>query len=66
MEEVRGSTAAPASDASSAHAGASDASSIIGKFGVGFYSSFMVAERVDVVTRTREQGAVGWRWTSDG
>ena len=39
--------------------------SLIGQFGVGFYASFMVADRVTVVTRRAgDDGA--WRWTSDG
>ncbi|MFN0242016.1 MAG: molecular chaperone HtpG [Planctomycetota bacterium] len=38
---------------------------LIGQFGVGFYSSFMVAERVVVDTR-RAGGDEAWRWTSDG
>ena len=39
--------------------------SLIGQFGVGFYSSFMVAEKVEV--RSRKAGeAEGWRWVSDG
>ena len=39
--------------------------SLIGQFGVGFYSAFMLAEKVEVVTRSyREQS--GWRWESDG
>ena len=38
---------------------------LIGQFGVGFYSAFMVAEKVEVVARKAgEQEA--WRWTSDG
>ena len=38
---------------------------LIGQFGVGFYSAFMVADRVDVVTRKAgEDGA--WLWSSDG
>ena len=41
------------------------ASGLIGQFGVGFYSSFMVAKRVDVVTR-RAGDTEGWRWRSDG
>ncbi|KAF0145345.1 MAG: molecular chaperone HtpG [Rhodospirillaceae bacterium] len=38
---------------------------MIGQFGVGFYSAFMVAEKVEVITRKAgmEQG---WRWLSDG
>src|SRR5665213_1036451 len=40
-------------------------SSLIGQFGVGFYSVFMVADRVEVVSRrATEENA--WRWTSDG
>jgi molecular chaperone HtpG len=38
---------------------------LIGQFGVGFYSSFMVADRVDVVTRRAGQGEA-WMWSSDG
>ena len=39
--------------------------SLIGQFGVGFYSAFMVAERVEV--RSRKAGeSEGWRWSSDG
>ena len=42
-----------------------DAVSLIGQFGVGFYSAFMVADKVEVVTR--KAGAEGaWKWTSDG
>jgi molecular chaperone HtpG len=39
--------------------------SLIGQFGVGFYSAFMVAERVEVVSRKAGDNA-GWRWSSDG
>ncbi|MDO8605948.1 MAG: molecular chaperone HtpG [Phaeospirillum sp.] len=39
--------------------------SLIGQFGVGFYSAFMVAGEVTVVTR-KAGDAMGWRWTSDG
>ncbi len=40
-------------------------SNLIGQFGVGFYSAFMVSDKIDVVSRKAgEDGA--WRWTSDG
>jgi molecular chaperone HtpG len=41
------------------------AESLIGRFGIGFYSSFIVADHVDVVTR-RAGEAQGWLWSSDG
>src|SRR5207302_209257 len=39
--------------------------SLIGQFGVGFYSAFMVADKVEVLSRKAGE-AEGWRWTSDG
>ncbi len=39
--------------------------SLIGQFGVGFYSTFMAADRVDVVSR-RAGEKQAWRWSSDG
>ncbi len=39
--------------------------SLIGQFGVGFYSAFMVADKVTVVTRKAGE-TMGWRWESDG
>ncbi|HTZ35472.1 MAG TPA: molecular chaperone HtpG [Stellaceae bacterium] len=39
--------------------------SLIGQFGVGFYSAFMVADKVEVLTR-RAGDEDGWRWESDG
>src|ERR1700724_3634528 len=38
---------------------------LIGQFGVGFYSAFMVAERVEVLSRKAGESQ-GWRWVSDG
>ncbi len=38
---------------------------LIGQFGVGFYSAFMVAEKVEVVSRKAGEDEA-WRWTSDG
>jgi molecular chaperone HtpG len=38
---------------------------LIGKFGVGFYSAFMVAETVDVLTRKAGEEK-SWQWSSDG
>jgi molecular chaperone HtpG len=40
-------------------------SALIGRFGVGFYSAFMVAERVEVVSRRAATDAA-WLWSSDG
>ena len=40
-------------------------SNLIGQFGVGFYSVFMVSDRVEVVSR-KAGDEKAWRWTSDG
>ncbi|MDR1466604.1 MAG: molecular chaperone HtpG [Treponema sp.] len=40
-------------------------SNLIGQFGVGFYSAFMVADRIEVVSRKACEDAV-WKWTSEG
>lgn len=42
-----------------------DTVGLIGQFGVGFYSAFMVAERVDVLTRKAGE-TESWLWSSDG
>ncbi|HUD88134.1 MAG TPA: molecular chaperone HtpG [Xanthobacteraceae bacterium] len=44
---------------------AGEETALIGRFGVGFYSAFMVAERVDVVSR-RAGTEAAWLWSSDG
>src|SRR5580693_9129946 len=40
-------------------------SNLIGQFGVGFYSAFMVADRIEVVSRKAGE-ELAWRWVSDG
>src|SRR5712671_1075907 len=42
-----------------------ESATLIGQFGVGFYSAFMVADRVDVLSR-RAGSSDAWRWSSDG
>ncbi len=44
---------------------AGEGAQLIGQFGVGFYSAFMVADKVDVVSR-RAGSAHAWLWSSDG
>lgn len=39
---------------------------LIGQFGVGFYSAFMVATKVEVITRSYQADSAAWHWTSDG
>jgi TNF receptor-associated protein 1 len=39
---------------------------LIGQFGVGFYSAFMAATRVTVLTRSHAADSQGWRWVSEG
>lgn len=42
------------------------ASAIIGHFGLGFYSSFMVSEKVEVITKSYQEDAKAVKWTCDG
>ncbi len=42
------------------------AEAIIGHFGLGFYSAFMVAESVDIITKSYQQDAKSVKWTCDG
>jgi len=39
---------------------------IIGHFGLGFYSSFMVSERVDIITKSQNKGSQAVKWSCDG
>lgn len=43
-----------------------DANAIIGHFGLGFYSAFMVAKQVDIVTKSYQDGAKAVKWSCDG
>ena len=43
-----------------------DANAIIGHFGLGFYSAFMVAKKVEIVTKSYQEGAQAVKWTCDG
>jgi len=43
-----------------------DANAIIGHFGLGFYSSFMVSHKVEVVTKSYKEGSTAVRWECDG
>ena len=43
-----------------------DAASIIGHFGLGFYSSFMVAKKVEIVTKSYREDAVAMKWSCGG
>lgn len=43
-----------------------DANAIIGHFGLGFYSAFMVAKKVEIVTKSWKEGSQAVKWTCDG
>lgn len=43
-----------------------DANAIIGHFGLGFYSSFMVSKKVEIITKSWQEGAKAVKWSCDG
>ncbi len=43
-----------------------NANNIIGHFGLGFYSSFMVSKKVEIITRSYQEGAKAVKWSCDG
>ncbi len=43
-----------------------DANSIIGHFGLGFYSSFMVSSKVEIITKSYKEGSSAVKWSCDG
>ena len=43
-----------------------DANAIIGHFGLGFYSAFMVAKKVEIITRSYKDNAKAMKWSCDG
>lgn len=43
-----------------------NANAIIGHFGLGFYSSFMVSKKVDIITRSYKEGVKAIKWSCDG
>src|SRR6476659_9902856 len=45
---------------------AKDANEIIGRFGLGFYSAFMIADKVEIQTLSYQEGAEPARWICDG
>jgi molecular chaperone HtpG len=46
--------------------GQGDGTNIIGHFGLGFYSSFMVSNEVEIITKSNKEGATAVRWECDG
>ena len=43
-----------------------NANNIIGHFGLGFYSSFMVSKKVEIITKSYKEGAKAVKWSCDG
>ena len=46
--------------------GNTDPNNIIGQFGVGFYSAFMVADKIEVFSMSSEPNSIAHHWESDG
>lgn len=65
LENNLGVIAASGTEAFKKERGKTDAEDLIGQFGVGFYSSFMVAEKVTVISRKVGE-SVAHKWESDG
>ncbi len=57
---------AQSKDGEESSAASADASNIIGRFGVGFYAIFMVADKVEVTSRAAFGDTEGFTWVSDG
>ncbi|HEX3502354.1 MAG TPA: molecular chaperone HtpG, partial [Xanthobacteraceae bacterium] len=65
IEAAKGGEDGGGNEAGEGREKANEASPLIGRFGVGFYSAFMVAERVDVLSH-RAGSDEAWQWSSDG
>ena len=65
VERTGQNTVGKSEEEREAEGGAQSESRLIGQFGVGFYSVFMVADRVEVATR-KAGGDAAWLWTSEG
>ena len=64
LDRIAATESAKAGEGAAA-AATGDSNAFIGRFGVGFYSAFMVAERVDVLSHRAGTDA-SWLWSSDG
>ncbi|KHJ49391.1 hypothetical protein D918_00517 [Trichuris suis] len=46
--------------------GSANVDQLIGQFGVGFYSAFMIADKIEVITKKHDPESKGYRWMSEG